>query len=147
VFSTTTNVYALSQLTISGQTVTIQTQSGAPASSIICLVFSTLQNPFSTQPTSSFTITTRRSQFLIDQLTTGATYTPSTGTLSGVTITPDSTTIYASTVYQITFTLANGLASDGYFTITFPSALELSLSSCSLSQAQLRSSPTCSTSG
>ena len=108
---------------------------------ISILDFSSISNPFSVKITSSVSIYIKDSSlFPIAQLTTGITYTATTGTITGITLTPDSSIVAALTSATFQFLPAHKLkASTTQILISLPSDASIadqSSSSCTISQLQ-----------
>ena len=106
------------------------------------LDFTSIHNPFTVKTTGSLSIYVKdSSQFDIAQITTGVTYTATTGTLNNVTLTPETTTVATSTSITITFLPVHELTADNVqITITLPSDVTITdqtdASTCSLSDIQ-----------
>ena len=113
---------------------------------VAILDFSNIANPFSIKTTDSISIYVKdSSQYSIAQITSGITYSATTGTLTGVTLTPDTTVVSSSTSFSITFLPAHQLyASNSQISITLPSDVSItdqsSTSTCSVTQLQYISS-------
>ena len=109
---------------------------------IAILDFNSIANPFSVKTTSSISIYVKDSSlFPIAQLITGITYTATTGTLTGISLTPDSTIVSSVTSATIKFLPAHKLkASTSQLLVTLPSDVSLadqsSTSTWSISQLQ-----------
>jgi hypothetical protein len=77
------------------------------------LDFNSIENPFSVLPTGSVQIFVKdSSQFPVAQITTGITYTATVGTLTGITLTPETTIVSSTTAIVITFLPAHRLIAD-----------------------------------
>ena len=90
---------------------------------VAILDFSTISNPFTIKTTGSISIYVKdSSQFAIAQITSGVTYTATTGSLTGVTLTPDSNVVSALTSISLTFLPTHQLtAGTSQISITLPS--------------------------
>ncbi|CAI2377119.1 unnamed protein product [Moneuplotes crassus] len=104
--------------------------------------FDSIENPMSTRPTGSVEIYVKdSSQFLIGQLTTGITHTSTTGTITGISLTPDNTIVSTTTSATIKFLPAHNLLdNESRIVITLPSDVSIadqsSTATCSISDLQ-----------
>jgi len=101
-------------LSVSGQTITIKNAviSYIEAQTAFSFELGGIQNPSTSQPTSSFQIYTYdQSSYEIDQLTSGLKVSASLGTLTNVKIYPVNVTgvLQYATNYSVQFTIANAL--------------------------------------
>jgi len=106
------------------------------------LDFTSIENPDSIKTTDSVQIFIKDStQFPISQLTSGITYTATTGTLTGVTLTPENTIVSATTAITLRFLPAHSLiADDSRIEIILPTDVSITEqsnpSTCSVSDLQ-----------
>lgn len=91
------------------------------------LDFNSIENPFSVKTTGSIAVYVKDStQFSIAQVTSGIVYTATTGTLTGVTLTPSTTIVATSTDITMRFLPAHRLAASiSQISITLPSDVSI----------------------
>lgn len=127
-------------------TITNGCQSYVSQNLVAILDFSTIANPFTIKTTSSVSIYVKdSSQYSIAQITSGVTYTATTGSLTGVTLTPASTVVSAVTSISLTFLPTHQLtAGTSQISITLPSDVSIadqsSTSTCSVTNLKYISS-------
>ena len=112
-----------------------------------------VNNPMTTVPTDSFSIQTfyQDSSTLVDQLTTGLTFTAIAVTLRSLTLTPTSTVVYATTSYTFAIQSTFSIPTASTIQITFPNQISnggqvlnsftinsLSISGCTFSSTSNR---------
>jgi hypothetical protein len=104
--------------------------------------FNSIKNPDSIKPTSSVQVFVKdSSQFSVAQITAGITYIATTGTVTGITLTPENTIVSTTTAITLTFLPAHSLyADESRIEITLPSDVSItdqpSSSTCSVTDLQ-----------
>lgn len=112
----------------SGNTVTINVQSAVAGGSNITTVLSLVQNPLTTTPSSTFSISTYydTSDSLVDQLTSGLTFTALPVPLKVLQVLPQSSTVRDVTNYTFNVNFTNPVPTGTILYLTFPSSLPIS---------------------
>ena len=96
----------------------------------VVFVFSTILNPSSENPTSSFNISTFRDGYYMDMLTYSFSYIATRTYITSASITATNLQIGASTTYNIGFVLGQLLGSNSGVVVSLPSMFQGLLSNC-----------------
>jgi hypothetical protein len=101
------------------------------AGQTVVLVFSTIKNPNSEYPTSTFNISTLRDGYYMDMLTTSFSYIATRTSITSTSIAATNLQIGANTTYNIGFVLGQPLSSSSAVVVSLPSMFQGLISGCS----------------
>lgn len=112
----------------SGNTVTVNVQNAVSAGSNITTILSLVQNPLTTTASSTFSISTYydTSDSLVDQLTSGLTFTAAPVPVKALQVLPLSKTVRDITSYTFNINFTNPIPSSAILYLSFPSSLPIS---------------------
>lgn len=127
VISTSTCTTSFGSCSINSNTVTLDLNASYAAGTNLSVSLSQVRNPLTTLPTSTFSISTyyNSSDSLVDQMTTGLTFTAIPNPIKEMVITPASLTVGAVTTYSFQVNFTNPVPVGTVMTISFPSAIPL----------------------
>ncbi|CAG9329240.1 unnamed protein product [Blepharisma stoltei] len=130
---TLSNLYGLSSsASCSVSSKTLYITDGFPSgfsAGIIKFEIDQITNPLTTYKTDSFAISSSPDNtfsYLVDQITTGVTFTAQAAELRSATVTPDSFITGDKSTYTFSINTTTLIPSNGYLTVTFPTGVSIS---------------------